>query len=762
VSLSIKPWMAALFLSAAPLTLAVPRTATAPAAPAPEAPLPPSWQEQRSFGDLGHAADLMLLGIRNSGLIDFSVRRDRLTTEAVLNLEYTPSPSLLASLSHLRVYLNDRLMGVLPVVQDQPGQPLRQTLNLDPRLVTDFNRLRLEFVGHYTDLCENPANSALWLNVSRSSGLRLREQALRVHNDLARFPAPFFDALDNTRLDLSMVFAAAPTLGERQAAAILASYFGSLSGWRGARFPVLFDRLPSASRNQPPPLSVVFATNDRRPSFLADPERFPAVSGPQIELIEHPDDPYGTLLLVRGRDAADLQRAVTALALGGPLLRGTQVAVGELPPLAPRKPYDAPNWIATDRPVRFAELQQYERQLEVSGLQPEPIALSIGLPPDLFAWRSQGIPLRANFRYNAPGDNRDSRLNVHLNNQFVASFPLVARDRQDAAKVLHLALQGNEAGGIQEQFMVPAFRVGGRNRLSFDFNFATTLASAQRDRCQTVLPVKTYGVIDEDSSIDLSGTRHYMAMPNLFAFARSGFPFSRMADLSETLVLVPSATSEERLSTLLEVFGELGAQIGYPAFGVRLVDDWQAASNVDADLLIVGQWPQALRDTKALSLHLGAPHDRLLVGRPAPAVRSATLPVVEVPAQARLEVDATAPIAALVGMQSPLYPQRSIVALLASSEEDYALLRQTLADSGKREAMEGSVALIRSSGVASQFVGEPYYVGNLPWWVRLWFHLSGHPLLMVSLAVLSVVLSAFLVWRLLRIVGQRRLRQTGE
>ncbi|GAB3379785.1 cellulose biosynthesis cyclic di-GMP-binding regulatory protein BcsB [Azotobacter armeniacus] len=753
--------MAILSLSIAPLAIAAPQAVAAPAATVQpvtamdELP-PPSWQSRRSFGDLGRADDLMLLGIRNTERIDFSMRRDRLASEAVLELEYTPSPSLLANLSHLRVYLNERLMGVLPVAQDRPGQPLRNTLSLDPRLVADFNRLRLEFVGHYADLCEDPANSALWLNVSRASEIRLHEQALHTRNDLARFPAPFFDARDNTRLDLSMTFAAAPTLGEQQAAAILASYFGSLSGWRGTRFPVLFDRLPHAASDRQPPLGVVFATNDRRPSFLADLEHFPPVAGPQIESIDHPDNPYGKLLLILGRDEADLRRAVTALALGTPLLRGARVTIGELPPLAPRKPYDAPNWIPTDRPVRFAELLEYERQLQVSGLQPDPITLSLNLPPDLFVWRNQGIPLRVNFRYNAPGNNDDSRLNIHLNDQFIASLELRSHDRQSGFDILRLALH-EETGGAREKLLVPALKVGDRNRLSFDFDFAATLASAQRDRCQTVLPVNVHGVVDEDSSIDLSGSHHYMAMPDLSAFARSGFPFSRMADLSETLVLVPARAGEQQVSTLLETLAGLGAQIGYPAFGVRLVDDWQAASGVDADLLIIGQWPQALRDGMDLSLRLAAPHARLLVGQPAPAVRSAALPVIRAAPQARLEVAAEAPIAALVGMQSPIHPQRSIVALLASTADDHALLRQTLADPGKREALDGSVALIRSSGVSSQFVGEPYYIGHLPWWLLLWFHLSGHPLLLASLAVLCVLFGAFLAWRLLRAIGRRRL-----
>ncbi|RYI60920.1 hypothetical protein EVV31_07900 [Klebsiella pneumoniae] len=35
----------------------------------------------------------------------------------MLNLEYTPSPSLLPVQSQLKVYLNDELMGVLPAAQ---------------------------------------------------------------------------------------------------------------------------------------------------------------------------------------------------------------------------------------------------------------------------------------------------------------------------------------------------------------------------------------------------------------------------------------------------------------------------------------------------------------------------------------------------------------------------------------------------------------------------------------------------------------------
>lgn len=767
MTLSLKPWMAALVLSAA--TQAAPAaTVRAPAVPAPSAPvavpaapaadLPPVWQRSRRLSDLGYASDVMLLGIRNSQQIEFGLRRDRLVSAARLSLEFTPSPSLIPGLSHLRVYLNDRLMGVLGVDHDRPGQAQRGELALDPRLLGDFNRLRLEFVGHYAEACEDPANSALWLSVSRDSAILLDEQALSLPGDLAHFPAPFFDGQDNAALELPVVFAGAPGLGEQRAAAVLASYFGSLAGWRGARFPVLFDRLPEAGE-KPPRAAVAFATNDRRPAFLADATRFPAVDGPVLELIDHPDNPYTKLLLVRGRDDADLLRAVEALALGGPLLRGSRVAVGELPPPAPRQPYDAPNWTPTDRPVRFAELLDYPQQLQVSGLQPPPVGLDINLPPDLFVWRNQGIPLRTQYRYSVPGNPEDSRLNIRLNDQFLTSLELRGREQRSELEELRLAVRGGDSGSESSDLLVPSLKVGDRNRLSFSFDFASVSASAQRDRCLTNLPVAMHGAIDDNSTIDLSGYHHYMALPDLRAFARSGFPFSRMADLSETLVLVPREAHEEQVATLLETLGGIGAQIGYPAFGVRLTDDWQVAAQTDADLLLLGDWPQALRERADLEVKLAAPYDRLLAGRTVRAQPTGRQLEGGVAPQAAVEIAAEAPIAAVVGMQSPQHVGRSIVALLAAQPEDYALLRGALADSGSREALAGSLALIRSSGVSSQFVGEPYYVGQLPWWLLLWFHLTGHPVLMAAVAALTIVLGAVLVWVLLRAVARRRLEK---
>ena len=726
----------------------------------PAVPTVPNWPVMKTFEQLGHASDSLLLGVRNSEHIEFGVRRDRLATDASLQLDYTPSPALLPNLSHLRVYLNDELMGVVPVEKDQLGQRVRRQLPLDPKLLSDFNRVRLEFVGHYTDICEDPAHSGLWLNLNRKSQVQLHEQALALDNDLAYFPLPFFDARDTGKVELPVVFSGVPSLGEQRAAAILASYFGSQAGWRKATFPVLYNRLPARAATPKP--SIVFATNDRRPAFLANLQQFPPVDGPELQMIDHPDDRWSKVLLVLGRNDDDLVKAASALAVGSNLFRGARVKVEQMTALQPRQPYDAPNWTRTDRPVRFAELLDYPEQLQVSGLQPRPVTLELNLPPDLFVWRNQGIPLRTLYRYTAPAVTDESRLSISVNDQYITSMPLVGNDRRSGTlEEMRLAVLSGDSTALTEKSLVPALKIGDRNRLRFDFSFASTLGSAQRDRCQTSLPVDVRAAIDDNSTIDLSGYHHYIAMPDLRAFARSGFPFSRMADLSETLVIMPAKPTAMQVGTLLDAVGGLAGQIGYPALGLKLVDDWKQATAADADLLLIGSLPEALSDAPNLGLLLSAQRDWLLQGRSAGLPGSQRFDTAPVAASSRVAVSAQAPIAAITGLKSPFHEQRSVVALLANSDSDYRLLRDVLGDVGKLDAVAGSVTLVRSSGVTSQFVGEPYFVGALPWWMLLWFHLSEHPVLLAAIAALCVVLFAFLLWRALRWAGRRRLGERG-
>lgn len=739
-------------VAAYPVTpVAEPAGATAVATLAPAPALP--WTRTSSFTQLGRPGDLLLTGMRNAATIEFQVRRDRLVQGARLDLGFTASPALTPTLSHLRVYLNDELVDVVPINKEDLGKPASVSLPLDARLITDFNRLRLEFVGHYTDLCEDLANSALWVSIARTSRVQLSGAPLAVQDDLAAFPRPFFDANDRSRLLLPVVFAAAPDSAQQQAAGVLASYFGSLAGWwRQASFPVSFGALPASGN------AVVFAVNGRFPAFIAD---HAPVGGPQIEMTSVAGAPDRKLLLVLGRNDADLQQAVLAMATGNVLFRGSVVKVDAVKTLAPRRPYDAPNWVRTDRPERFGDLLDYPQQLAVSGAAAGPVTLNLNLPPDLFIWRNQGIPLNLRYRYTPPANGGNSHLDVAINNQFVASYPLVRRAGEHGLDQVRLPVLGADAGDGAGKLLIPALKLGDRNALSFDFAYASVVGAAQRDSCQTMLSTPMRAQIENDSTIDFSGFHHYIGMPNLAAFALSGFPFTRMADLSQTVVVMPPKAGAAQVELLLDAVGGLGAQSGLAGYGLRVTDDLKQAAHVDADLLVVGDLPTALRSDNALPLLIDRQRATLLNGR----VSSPTLAAASAQRHAggadepiqRVEVSAAAPMAAIVGLQSPFHAQRSVVSLMAGSAADAALLDQVLTDTGKREAVAGAVAIVRSSGVSSQFVGDHYYVGELPWWWLLWFHLADHPFWLALMATLAVLLAAFVAWRLLRALARRRL-----
>jgi len=70
--------------------------------------------------------------------------------------------------------------------------------------------------------------------------------------------------------------------------------------------------------------------------------------------------------------------------------------------------------------------------------------------------------------------------------------------------------------------------------------------------------------------------------------------------------------------------------------------------------------------------------------------------------------------------------------------------------------------VLRNSGISSQRVGDIYYVGNLPWWMLLWYHLSNHPVWLATFAMLTVVLLALVLWNSLRWHARRRLQGRDE
>ncbi|WP_421224915.1 cellulose biosynthesis cyclic di-GMP-binding regulatory protein BcsB [Aeromonas jandaei] len=688
-----------------------------------------------------------LRGNLPDGLADFTVRRDEVVTQATLDLDFTPSPSLLPLVSQLKVYLNDELMGVQPFVDKQMGQRSYASMVLDPRYAKDFNRLKLNFIGHYQKVCENPASDTLWLNINRDTRLNLQLQTLPVRNELSFFPMPFLDTRDDAQLVLPMVFAGAVSLKQQQAAAVLASWFGAKAQWRGQHFPVLINEIPT--RN-----AIVFITNESRPDFMVD---YPKVTGPTIDMVSAPDNPYVKLLVISGRNEDDLQLASKGIAQGNVLLRGQSVRVEELKPLAPRVPYDAPNWVRLERPVRFAELLDYPGQLQASGRAIWPLDLTVKLPPDLYQPGENGIKLQLGYHYTSPVLHDGSRLDVKVNDQLMKSYPLEPDEiKGKQLLTLPLWLTGDDES---RALRMPGLKSGQPNRLSFAFQYGQQLMGGHEDgRCDLLLPPAHQVRIDENSTLDFTGYRHLIEMPNLKAFSGSGFPFSKLADLSETQIVMPLKPSSEQISTLLDTLGAIGAETGYPALAVTLTNDWQKVRDADLDTLLIGDLPAEFR-------HDAEP-DALLaslqswINQPRREFRSVEhSSASDRQPEARVGISGNDAIAVVLGLQSPAHPQRSVVALLADGNAGIRLLNETMQAPSQRAQVEGSVAIIREAGVTALDVGDRYEVGYLPWWERVWHLLANHPVRLAGVTLISMLLLGWGLRLLLAQVSRRRLKE---
>ncbi len=69
------------------------------------------------------------------------------------------------------------------------------------------NTLTIEFIGHYTMVCEDPANTTLWARVHRNTYLDIQGDLLPLADDLKQLPMPFLDPAVIQPLSIPIVFA---------------------------------------------------------------------------------------------------------------------------------------------------------------------------------------------------------------------------------------------------------------------------------------------------------------------------------------------------------------------------------------------------------------------------------------------------------------------------------------------------------------------------------------------------------------------------
>jgi cellulose synthase (UDP-forming) len=719
--------------------------AQGPAAMEPAAMGPGMRRLVLTLGQLGAGGPMTMRGTSEIQGALFGVRGDEVVVGAELTLSGAVSPALIPEFSNVTVTLNEQYVGTIPADREHPVfGPLPMPIN--PVFFQDNNRLNFRFTGRYTNDCNDPLSGLLWATVSDTSTLALTLARLPAQHNLARLPLPFFDRHEGQRLTLPFVLPPVPGNKTLQAAATVSSWFGQLASFRGATFPV------SAS---PPPQgnAVMFVVGQDQGAGLA----LRPFTGPTLAVVANPADPYGSILVVGGRDEGEVAAAATAMVVGDRLLGGDAATLRPAD-VAARRPYDAPAWIPTDRPVKFGELVD-AAQLQGAGYVPGTFRVPFNTAPDLYTWRRGPFATEVHFRA-PPGpivDVAASHLDIAVNGQYLRSFSLAPAEPGWAWLARYVGLDPD----IQDHGAdIPPYAVFGKNELQLSFD----ARPLHRGDC-VAIPGDIHMSVDPDSTIDLSRAYRFTQLPNLAFLVNAGFPFSRMADLSETAVVLPDRPGPLELSAFLGLMGTIGSLTGYPALRVVVVRPDGLDQVADRDLIQIGTLAHLGRGADLLRdgpVHLEGERLAVTLSPPLATIRR-WFGDRTIDERARLATSLVAnpgeDTAMLLGMASPLQSGRSVVSFLAVTPQGLTGLVDSLRDSTLAPSIQGDFALLAGGRFTSYQVQPTYNVGALPVWLWPEWLLRDRPLSMIGVLVLAcAMMSVALYWGLRRAAAARVLR----
>jgi hypothetical protein len=674
-----------------------------------------------SLKQLGAWSSLQLRGVDGTQSLVFPIRSDEVVVSAKLRIAYDYSPALLPDLSHLQVALNDRIAAVENLPRDK-GVGNTRDIQLDPRLFRDNNTLQFKLIGHYTRQCEDPYHSSLWLTLSDLGRLELTLAPVNTSSDLRKLPLPFFDSRENTALTVPFVFAKTPSSGTLQAAGVVASWFGLQARNKGMQFPVSINELPDGN-------AVVFLQNGESV------EGIKGLAAATVAIVPHPKRPTAKLLLVTGSNEAEIARAAHAIALTSRTLAGQAVTVPKEIEAAPRKPYDAPAWIPLDRPVRLGELLAPE-QMRVHTYYPDAIRLNYRIAPD-------------------------SSLNVGLNGNFIQAFAL----NEPSAKALDqtsgtaVKIEGN--GVRQEQILLPPYASNGRDQLQLSYYFDVV----KDGECRGLPPDNLEGSIDPGSTVDFSKFPHFAALPNLAYFAQMGYPFTRLADLSETAVVLPDAPNNDEIGLYLTIMGRMGEATGYPTLRVAVTNPIGMEKMSERDLLVISSANNQSLITKwknylPMVVIDGVRQVREAVARWYPSYRWGQEDTQSLPNPAgELQLAGNASLSVIMAFESPLQAGRSVVYFFADKSADLRKINDLLSDPERISTVKGDFVVVDDKAISHAQVSPTYYWGSVPFWQKLRWFMADQPMVFGLLALLACLTAAVLAYRPLRRLLDNRAKQ---
>ena len=705
-----------------------------------------------TLAQMGQPAGLTLTGGQLQSGMTFTIPNDQVITHAQLNLSMQVSSALAAQNATLQLTLNGQPLGSLPLGSATSDISDYQ-LDIPATMVVAVNNLNVAVSNADQLLCERDSATKYRLTILPKSKLILEGQELNIGNSLRRFPRPFFDDQRMTPADITFAFAQ-PLIPEAISAAVtLASWFGLQANYHGIATAVTVGSLPEKN-------GILFGhPGDRFGSFA-----LPNAAGPWLQLIDNPANPVNKLLLVVGNNETELQQAVWRL-ISQPFTTDATTLAPAPQKIPLRQPYDAPRWINTQRPVRLQTLLGPNQTLDSRGISHDAIRINFRAAPDLFLWDGDTLPLEISYRFPTESwlDEQHSYLSASLNGNFLANLSI---NKQGLLENLWRRL-GGDARQEHYQLRLDPWMIFGDNQLALYFNIQPNDDAP----CSVLQNSNLRSQIGEDSTIDLSHTSHFAQLPNLAYFVGAAFPFSRLADYSQTILLLPPQPRAAEITALLDLAERAGGATGVALINNRVVlgiptagTNWDRLQNND---VLAVTTTQQTAFTNALLAH-------------SPFEPSSTLLTIRRPTQQEKLLDlltgywfdqrdeADRFLASneawhgFISYRSPWNRTRDhvVIVALATSDDQLLKLDQDLSLPAINAAIRGDIAIVTAQGeVQSYRIARPFARGELPWHKKVIWYASQHAGLLALLALLLAIPLGLSLWEQLRQHARRRLER---
>ena len=707
----------------------------------------PTVVSSLTFAQMGMPKGVQLSGGQLLGGASFTLPGDQVVTSAQLRLDVKVTPEMAARNATLELMLNGQSLGSVPLGAEEDDISHYQ-LDVPGQLMVSSNNLSFRINDGDAQQCMRDLTNRYGVTILPESRFSWEGQQLDVGDDLSHFPRPFFDNMQMTPASISISFPEKMSSEEISAAALVSSWFGIQTDYRGIAFNALRNKLPEKH-------GIVIGHPGEQVGELT----LPQTSKPLLRIVDNPNNTVYKLLLIVGSDDSALRAAAWRLTRGDFAAQsGSLEVAAQTIPLS--KPYDAPRWITTDRPVKISELLRKDQSMTVSGVWHEPLRVAFRAAPDLYLWDGESIPLQISYRFPSESwiNEQRSQLSVTLNNTFLRNLPMI---KQGILESLWRRLGGDAR---QEKLIIPLepYLIYGDNQLQLYFN----VVPKDNAPCNVLLNNNIKSRIAEDSWIDLSHTRHFSMLPNLSYFVGASFPFSRLADYSQTLLLLPDRPSETEVGTLLNMAARSGTATGTVLGNNRVVMGIPTGGASleylrQRDVLAVSGLDQKLFNQSLLDDSPYYVSDSTLSVRPQTLWQKAQRWLLGDWNIDALEADrylsSNSAWRGFISYRSPWNSARVVVVALGSNDEQLGHLNGDLSSARINASIRGDTAIITNDNVRSFQVAPQFPSGQMPWYQMIIWYANQHSGFLAILALLMTTVIGLALTAMFKQHARRRL-----